>query len=177
MIWNTHTNPQTHTHADAVVRQTRTHAQARAWGRATPSRQLMDVKQKWRGENFFFFNSQRGDHRLGTRLREKEEKKSRRECSSENKSVFIYQQWKGLAWEREQASDLRPKAPPPPCLRSPSHSFFLLPAVSLFSTHLTCSTSLLLLPKRVTLGRYFHFFSPSVHTVSIVVDGHSFMTA
>lgn len=137
MIWNTHTNPQTHTltHTDAVVRQTRTHAHVRAWERnilpTINGRQKQEKRREIR-------SSRRGDHRPRQR------KKKPGESSSGNKTVFSLPAVKRGPAERQRASDLRPEAPR---LRSPSHSS-LLPAVSFFSTHLTCSTSPLLLPKK-----------------------------
>lgn len=118
----------THNHTHRCWCETNTHSRSRTClGRATPSRQLMDVKQKWRGEKWNK-PSRRGDHRVGARPREKEENQPGESVLGKIKQCFLYQQWKGPAWETEQAGNLRPRAPhPPPCLRLPFSLFFRPP--------------------------------------------------
>lgn len=168
---------QTHNHTHRCWCETNTHSRSRTClGRATPSRQLMDVKQKWRGEKWNK-PSRRGDHRLGARPREKGRKSTRRECSLQNKTVFSLPAVKG-AGLRNRASWQPEAQSPPSSTLSPITPLTLLSSspLSLFSSVSpalppSCSSR-----QRVTLGRYFHFFKPSVHTVSITVDSHSFLT-
>lgn len=135
------------------MRQTRTHAHARAWERnILPT---INGRQKKRKEE--------RDKKLAERRppAATKEEKTRREI----KQCFLYQQRRGgRPRESQRASVSRPEAPR---LRSPSHSS-LLPAVSFFFH----SSHLLYLPppppkKRVTLGHYLHSFNPTLLTLKM----------
>lgn len=153
MIWNTQTHKPTHRHTHTYTRrcccETNTHSRSRTClGNATSSQQLMDVAKSKEERNTKKKNehSRRRRPSFWVHNREKGRKNQEREFFG-IKQCFLYQQRKKGAGLRNRASRRlearRPPSPIPLSLFSPPRclSFF-------FSTHLTCSTSLLFLSKK-----------------------------
>lgn len=148
---HTHKPTDTHTYTRGCCCETNTPSHSRTClGKATSSRQIMDVKKKVKRREEER-NSRRGDHRLGARPRERTEKPGE---FFGIKQCFLYQPRQGPAWDRGQAGSLRPEAPR---LRPPL-TFLSSPLSLFFPTHLTRSTSPSSSRKRVTLGHYLNFF-------------------
>lgn len=166
MIWNTHTNPQTHTLTHMLLwdKHALTLTYVPGESNILPTNNGRKKKVKRREEER---NSRRGDHRSGAQPRERKKKPGE---FFGIKQCFLYQQRQGPAWERGQAGSLRPEAPrlrPPLTLLSSPLSLF-------FPTHLTCSTSPLLFPKKGHSWTLFKFLWFRVPTASNVFDSHSF---
>lgn len=138
---HTHTKQQTHkpTHADVVVRQTCTHAQARAWGEKHPPDNKWTSNKREEGRNLEISLGEETivwGHNCEKRKNEKPG-----ECSSENK---ILPAAKGAGLRKRASWRFQAQNPTiHPFFTGSLYTSFLLPAVTLL-THLTCSTSLLL---------------------------------
>lgn len=132
MIWNTHTNPQTHTltHTDAVVRHTLTLKYVPGERNILPTINGRQKKKKKRGEK----RKARGEETTAAR----KEEKTRRECSSENKTVFSLPSANGAGPRKESKPATWGLKPP---VSDPPLTLLSFPLSLFFSTHLTCSTS------------------------------------